>query len=257
MPVLGVRFASLLAGAWFSIAAAAQSPAPPPVPAFDSALVQALPDAPDEFRAVLGTVIQGEIRLTNATLMECLRYAYGINNAYQIEGPDWMRSLQYRYNVFAKAPADTPLPQLRLMLQKLLAARFQMTLHNESREFAFLALVVSPNGLKLQAAKPGSDPSGNREILGNISSNSISIAQLTALLSRFLGQPVLDMTGLLGWFDVKLSWTPAATPAQDDLAANASIFAALEGQLGLTLERRKGPLDVIVVDRAEKTPTGN
>ena len=226
---------------------------------FDSASIQVLPESRNEFRAVLGTAVQGEVRLTEATLMECLRFAYGISNNFQIVGPDWMHSTEYRFNVIAKAPGNTALPQLRVMLQNLLMERFQMKLHVERRVLEFFALVVSRKGLKMHAAINGSDASGNTQVMGKIASNSMSITQLTTLLSGFLKQPVLDATALQGWFDVKLQWTPANPPDPDapaDPAAVSAVSAALEEQLGLALEPRKEPLEVIVIDHAEKRPIG-
>jgi uncharacterized protein (TIGR03435 family) len=233
----------------------AQSDANAP-PSFETASVKLVPDTSDEFRSVLGTAINGEVRLTNATLMECLRFAFGITNDFQIVGPDWMHSSEYRYNVTARAPANTSLDQLHLMLQNLLAQRLRMTMRRETRQLTFLALTVSAKGLKLQPARAGSDASGNMQVEGRISSNSMSITQLTTLLAHFLGEPVLDMTGLEGWFDVKLEWKPDTT-ATDAAAANQAVFSALVEQLGLVLEKKQGPLEVIVVDQAEKKPIGN
>ena len=256
MRVSGERVTMAMIGACLAAGMAAGQPNAGAA-RFTSASVRIVPQSPDEFRAVLGTAIQGEVRLTDATLLECLRFAFGITNDFQIVGPDWLRSGEYRFNINGKAPADTPFPQLRLMLQNLLAERFQMTLHSERRELSFLTLEVSKKGLKLEPARDGSDATGNRQVLGKIYSNSLSITQLSTLLARFLEQPVLDLTGLAGWFDVKLDWTPPVAPAPDDAAAAAAIATALEQQLGLTLEPRKGPLEVIVVDRAERKPIGN
>ena len=219
-------FGILMAVAPFSIGLASAQSAAAPAPSFDSASVQAVPSAEDEFRSVLGTAIHGEIRLTNATMMECLRFAFGIGNSFQIEGPDWMQSGEYRYNVTGKAPANTSLDQLRLMLQNLLAQRFRMTLRRESKEFAFLALAVSPKGLKLRPARDGSDASGNTQVMGKISSNSMSMTQLTTLLSLFLGQPVLDRTGLPGWFELKLEWKPETAAGDDRAAVNQAVLGA-------------------------------
>ena len=223
-------------------------------PKFDKASVRMVRYVPSEFRAVLGTAVNGDVRLTDATLQECLRFAFGIANDLQIAGPDWMRSRDYLYNVTATAPADTPLAQLRLMLQNLLAERFQMALHHESRELSFLALVEAKGGTRLRPARAGSDPSGNAQVSGNISSNSMSMTQLTTVLSHFLELPVLDWTGLGGLYEVKLRWTPESEGAP---LVRPALFSAIEDQLGLSLERRKEPLDVIVVDRAEKKPLGN
>jgi uncharacterized protein (TIGR03435 family) len=226
-------------------------------PRFDTASVKVAPRSPFDYRAVLGTVVRGEVRMTEATLSECLRFAFGIENSFQIVGPDWIQSKEFLFNITGKAPPETPLPQLRLMLQNLLAERFRMTLHHEERDIPSLALVVAKNGLKLQGAKDGADASRNVQSMGKIVSNSFSMSQLTSLLSKFLGQPVLDMTGLTGWFDVKLQWTPETAQSPDEPAAIATLSAAMEEQLGLVLERRKGPLEVIVVDQAERTPIGN
>jgi uncharacterized protein (TIGR03435 family) len=257
VPIFGVtaRLATLLATVPFSIGlAAGQSVAS--TPRFDVASVKPVPYAPSEFRAVLGTAVNGEVRLTDATLMECLRFAFGINNNFQIVGPDWMQSREYVFNVTGKAPANTSLEQLRLMLQNLLAERFQMAWRRESRDLSFLTMVVAKTGLKLRAAKEDSDASGNTQAMGKIFSNSISMIQLSTLLSHFLGEPVLDMTGMQGFYDVKLQWTPEADTAPADTAASA-VSAALEAQLGLALELRKGPLEVVVVEHAEKKPIGN
>jgi uncharacterized protein (TIGR03435 family) len=82
---------------------------------------------------------------------------------------------------------------------------------------------------------------------------------LATLLSRFERETVVDMTGLKGLFDVKLEWTPdgGAVPAVLDGASGPSVFTALQEQLGLKLEPRKGPIDVLVIDHAEKTPAEN
>jgi uncharacterized protein (TIGR03435 family) len=263
MRVLGVCF-GMVAAAWISAGLAGGQPGTAAGPHFTSASVRVVQGQTDEFRTVLGTVIQGEVQLTNANLMECLRFAFGITNNFQIAGPDWLQSPEYRFNVIGKTAPTTPADRIHVMLQNLLTERFRMTIHRESRELAFLALTVSPKGLKIKPAKSGSDASGNAQIPGKIASNSMSIAQLTTLLSHFAGQPVLDMTGLQGWFDLKLEWKPTGGPEDDaaaspaaNSAANSAIYAAIEDQLGLVLEHRMGPIEVIVVDRAEKTPAGN
>jgi uncharacterized protein (TIGR03435 family) len=254
-----VRLGILMAASPFSIGlAVGQSPtAAAAAPSFDVASVKPVRHPASDFRAVLGTVVNGEVALTDATLSECLRFAFGINNNFQIAGPDWIQSREYRFNIAAKAPVDTPTPQLRVMLQHLLTERFQMALHREMRDLPFLALVVAKGGPAMQWAKPGSDASGNAQTMGKISSNSMSMTQLSALLSNFLGQPVLDMTGLQGWFDVKLQWPVEDAQAPVVPLAVPPIFTALQEQLGLALERRQEPLEVIVVDHAEKTPVGH
>ena len=248
--------------------AAAQSPASPsPLPAFDVASVHAVPDAPGSYRANLGTAVHGEVTLTNVTLAQAVRFAWGINNDDQIAGPDWIKSREFRYDIIAKAPPETPVPLLLAMLQNLLAERLKLVIHREQRQRVFLALVVARKGLKLQRSSDNITPSARREIAGTII-NAMSMEHLTMLLSRFLHQPVLDMTGLTGSFDVNLRWSPetaganpASSGANDSPAtspdSSPSISAALQEQLGLSLESRRGPLEVFVVDQASKTPLEN
>src|SRR6185369_11801473 len=213
----------------------AQSPAL----TFDVASVKPVPASSGDYRANLGSALHGEVTLTNATFSECLRFAWDINNDYQIGGPDWIKSRQYRFNIVAKSAPETPLPQLRLMLQSLLAERFRLALHHEQKELPYLALAAAPKGVKINAAREGSDPAGNRYILGVIRSNRITITELTLLLSRFLRQPVLDQTGLHGFYELKLEWTPdrpAGTPASAEAPEGPTIYEAVQAQLGLKLE---------------------
>ena len=114
-----------------------------------------------------------------------------------------------------------------------------------------------------------SDASHNSFIPGKIISNRIPMATLVTLLSRFLGETVVDVTGLKGWYAVNLEWTPEppesrrssasqpGIPPPIDVAPGPTVFSAVESQLGLKLEHRKGPLDVIVIDHAERVPVGN
>jgi uncharacterized protein (TIGR03435 family) len=247
----------------------AQSPATPQVTAnFEVASIKVVPDTPGDYHADLGTAVHGEVTLTNATLSQCLRYAFAINNDDQILGPDWIKSRQFRFNIVAKAPPETPVQQLRGMLQSLLTERFKMMLRRDQKDFAFLGLAIGKKGQRIHESRDGTSNSG-REIMGTIISNRMQMDQLALLLSRFLHRPVLDMTGLKGPFEVRLEWAPenlqtpsvpepradAATAAES--VAKPSIFVAVQEQLGLTLEPRKGPLEVIVVDQADKVPIEN
>lgn len=228
-------------------------------PRFDVASVKAVPFTPGDYRANLGAAVHGEVTLTNATLSECLRYAFAINNDDQIAGPDWIKSREFRFNIVAKASPETPTAELRAMLQTLLMERFKIGMHRANTEHAFLALVMGKTGSKLREAVDSGNTKGDRQIMGSIISSHLSMEQLVTLLSRFMHQPVLDMTGLKGQFQVKLEWTPESlqAPVGDDPAARPSIYAAVQEQLGLVLDRRKGPLEVIVVDHADKTLVEN
>ncbi len=234
-----------------------------PAPSFDVASLKSVHSTGDLYYANLGTARHGEVTLTNATLSDCLRYAYTITTDAQIAGPEWIRSKEVRFDIVAKASPGTPVEQLLLMLQNLLTERFKLVLRREPRELSYVALTVGRNGPKMSRAKPDAVPPGKPQIPGRIVASQMSMAKLTTLLSRFLRQTVLDQTGLTGAYDINLVWTPENLRPTTDAAEPAgtpsgpSIFTAIQQQLGLKLESRKGPVEVLVIDHAEKTPVEN
>ena len=218
---------SLLCAPW----AGAQSPA------FDVASLKPAQLTPgqDTYRANLGTVRHGELTMINCTLADILRFAFAITNDEQFSGPDWIRNKGVRFDILAKAPPDTPEGQIRLMLQTLVKERFKLAYHREPKELSFLALEVSRKGPKLREAQEGSDASGNHFSIGGIVSNRVTMQMLTTVLSRFLREPILDITGLKGYYEVKLAWVPE--PGQigapsGDTADGPNIFTAVQTQLG-------------------------
>jgi len=242
---------------WIAVALASTAMAQ----TFDVASLKPVEPAPP-YPIDLGNVVHGKLTLTNVTLAECLRFAFKINNDDQIAGPDWIKSHDALFEIVGKAPPETPRDQFRLMTRKLLTERFQLTLHHEQRELAFLALVPDKKGSKLQEAAPGTDAAGSTVRQGQIVLHRASITALIVILGRFTGRPIVDMTGMKGAYDVKLEWTPlkkvSAIPGDaGDLPEGPTFFEAVQEQLGLKLETRKGPMDVIVVDHAEKKPLPN
>jgi len=154
----------------------------------------------------------------------------------------------------------SPVEQRVAALQALLTERFQLAWHRAQKEIAHLVLAPGKNAPKLQPAKDGSDASANTNTIGRIVSNRMTMQTLTLLLSRFLRQPIVDVTGLKGAYEVKLEWAPdrpKSPDADDDAPAGPSIFTAVQQQLGLKLEASKSPLEVIVIERAEKVPIAN
>jgi uncharacterized protein (TIGR03435 family) len=232
-------------------------------PAFDVASLKPVQSTDDLYTANLGTARHGQVALTNATLSDCLRYAFGITNDAQIAGPDWIRNKGVRFDIVGKASPETPVSELLLMLRTLLTERFKMVLHQESRELAFVALTIGKNGPKLKVAGHDAPSAGKPQIPGRIVSSRMSMTTLTTLLSRFMRQTVLDQTGLSGSYEINLVWTPenlhpvATTFEAPDPAPGPSIFTAVQEQLGLKLESRKGPVEVLVIDHAERVPVEN
>jgi uncharacterized protein (TIGR03435 family) len=207
----------------------------------------------------LGTFRNGKLTFTNTSLSDLLKFAYNITSDAQLSGPDWIKSKAVRFDVVAVAPPDTPRDQLALMLQTLLADRLKLVMHREQRELRFLALVAGKDGPKLRDAEPQPAPDTSFNIPGRIVRNQISMTQLAVLLSRFERQTVMDMTGLKGVYQMKLEWSPEGIPGRDaaDSAPGPSLYTAVQEQLGLKLEARKGPLEVLVVDSAERVPAEN
>jgi bla regulator protein blaR1 len=239
----------------------------------------------------------GGFRATNVPLRELISAAYGTPQplpAFQITGgPKWIES--DRFDIVAKASGDPqpgpngPPTVMFAMLRTLLADRFQLILHRETKEMAIYALVLARADGKLgpQLRPAATDcaalmasargrgapppppapgermPCGMRMFPGNLSGGSSSMVQLTNVLARFVNRTVVDRTGLTGNYDLDLQWTPdqmpqgrgdppPGAPALPAIDPNGpSIFTAVQEQLGLKLESTKGPVSVVVIDRVE------
>jgi|SRR5579863_66318 len=235
----------------------AQTPARPE---FEVATVKSSPPpAGDLIYITIGGFRNGKLTFTNASLSDYLKFAWGIVSDEQIAGPDWIKSKDVRFDIVAQTAPGTPREQLEPMLQTLLAERLKLALHHEQKELSFLALIQGKKGAKLQPAKADSAGPDNFAARGHIASKYMSMKVLATLLSRFEREIVVDQTGLTGPFEVMLEWSPddGVAPAAGNASAGPSIFTAVQEQLGLRLESRKGPLDVLVIDHAEKVPAEN
>jgi uncharacterized protein (TIGR03435 family) len=192
----------------------------------------------------------GAMTIHNFTLRMLVVQAYGIKD-YQVSGgAKWVNT--DRYDVSAKAAGPAEDAQLNEMLQTLLAERFQLVVHKESKPFPGFALLVDKKGLKMKPVEDTGKSSSNSRG-GPITFKGMSMARLATWTSRRLSAPVVDETGVEGVFDFTLDWTPFVVSAPGDASDPfPSLFSAFSEQLGVKVERRKVPLDVIVIDRAEK-----
>jgi uncharacterized protein (TIGR03435 family) len=192
----------------------------------------------------------GRLSMRNVTLKRFIQIAYGIPESQILGGPKWIES--NRYDIEAKAVGLMHDEDMKVMMRNLLTERFHLTLHSETKPLAGYALVVGKGGIK---AKPGAfgSSSNTRGRRGHLEAQGCSMAKLAIRLSAELKLPVADMTGTTGGYDFTLDWTPEEllVAAQPDLASGPSIFTALQEQLGLKLESRKVPVDLLVVDGAE------
>ena len=228
----------------------------------------------------------GRVTITNNTLFNMIRNAYNVQSFQVLGGPDWVRS--DRWNVVAKAEGDVRPQDLLLMLQDLVNDRFKAVIRRETREMAVYALVLARRderlGPQLMPAsvdcaaimadaargsrRPPPQPSG-RPTCGTRMTNSqmqaggITTDDLARNLAGATDRIVINRTGLSGTYDLELKWTPDRLPSRapgdqpgringaDIEPDGPSLFTALQEQLGLKLESTRGPVDVLVIERAE------
>lgn len=205
----------------------------------------------------IGTVRREEVTFGNATLNDCIRFAYGMASDAQIAGPDWIKSKEYLYDIVAKSGPGASREQLQAMTRTLLAERFRLVTHREQKEMSHYALVLAKNGPRIKPVKEVPDGFRGTTFGGRIES-ILPMPMLAYLLSRFeTERPIIDGTGLNGMYQITLEWTLSRQLQGADNAPGPSLFTAIEEQLGLKLEARKGPVEILVVDSAQKVPTEN
>jgi uncharacterized protein (TIGR03435 family) len=297
---------------------------------FDVASVKpAAPPKPDAQGRILiggpsggpGTKDPGRIRYPFTSLKNLLTIAYDVKS-FQITGPATLDTERFEIN--ATMPPATTMAEFRAMLRNLLAERFKLVIHRETRELPIYSLVVAKSGPKLKESAeappedpnaepapppfppggpkigpdgfpvmpPGIRPPGGALLMmmmpgrARLFGQQQTIESLTTRLTQQLNRPVLDATGLMGKYDITLTYStegltgsgplgplppPPASPPAGGVAvpvgnagvfvpegdAPPDIFAAIQSQLGLKRESKKGPVQLIIVDHVEKTPTEN
>jgi uncharacterized protein (TIGR03435 family) len=238
----GLMLATSLAPRWIAFAQA-------PWLSFEVASVK--PSGPNDhlmFRLQPG----GRYIATGLTLKTLISNAYGVPEFRISGGPGWRDS--DKFNIEAKVGiALPPWPdsnkQLSLMLQSLLAERFKLALHRETREEPVYELVAAKGGAKLKTAK--ADESAGFEMdTGRIHSMAVPLEYLATNLAYLLGRTVIDKSGLAGKYSFTVRYTPDDAPPAD--TNGPSLFTALQDQLGLKLESSKGPVELLVIDHVEK-----
>jgi uncharacterized protein (TIGR03435 family) len=175
---------------------------------------------------------------------------------YQVTGPEWID--QDRYNLSAKATGSASEDQLRLMLQGLLAERFKLTFHRQTKELQAYVLTVGKGGPKFHESQGEGEPVINPDKTHMIIEvKAMPASQVVDTLARVLHAPVINNTGLTGRYDVSMSmakYLPDGTTPFDPVS---TIILAMQQELGLKLESKKLPLDLLIVDHAEKVPIEN
>ncbi len=207
---------------------------------------------------ILGDNIQatpGSLTMRHVSFKECIQWAYHVFG-YQVTGPNWIES--DRYDVIAKAAGPAKEAELRVMLQTLLADRFQLTLHRQTKEMQAFVLSVGKNGPKFHE----SETEGESEVRPDqktmsVSVRRVAISRLIDPLSSLFQMPVVDMTGLTERYDVSIN-VAKYIPQSGERADPVSVVrSALQDELGLKLETKKMPLDLLIIDHATKAPAEN
>lgn len=227
-----------------------------PDPRFEVASIK--PSNPDQLRGPSGiTTGHGRIAGNNVTLKRCIMGAYGLGPHQISGGPPWLDSDRFEIAAKSEEPNDGD-EVLMTMLRTLMAERFKLSVHRETRTVRALLLEVAKSGPKLENAEQGE--AATRSFHGAIDASMITMTRFAEVLSRATELPVVDRTGLKGAFNLKLRWRPESpwptVTGVDDAMERPPLSTALEQQLGLHLESRKVPMEILVIDHAEK-PTDN
>ena len=222
----------------------------PTAAAFDAASVKK--NVSGDPRSGMGTRPGGRVAVTNQTLRQIIRSAFGSSDIEVVGGPDWIGTDRWDINATAgRGDADALVSQ---MLKALLIERFMLQAHVESRERPIYTLMLARTDKQLgpnihpsraDVDCPANESCGTQTASGNSASGGIvgttrSMADIAQGLVLYAERRVLDRTGLEGRYDFELRWS------------DVSFFTALQEQLGLKLEAARGPVDVVVIDHVER-----
>ena len=198
----------------------------------------------------------GRFTARGYTLVLLMQRAYGVMDWNVSGGPGWIREDRWDVAAKAKVAGDLTEAQLKPMLQRMLAERFNLKLHEGSKEMSGYALVVRRGGPKLKAAADGQEHADTfRMNATGLSGQGIKMADFARFVGGKLGLVVVDKTGLTGVYDFKIDWPEETdqSPGVDPREAYRSVvFAALEDQLGLKLAVQKVAVQMLVIDSVEK-----
>jgi uncharacterized protein (TIGR03435 family) len=248
-------------------------PPPPPArmaananPAFEVATIKpSKPGTPGKLFTVRGV----NVMTVNTSLSDILGMAYDLHPKQIVNAPEWAESDKYDVTGKPDVPGQPSVAQLKTLMQKLVADRFQLKFHREKRDLSAYVISVAKTGAKLtpSAADPNSLPGLFFQGLGRLTVRNATLAEFAQVMQgSALDRPVVDQTGLTGRYDFTLNWTPDEFQFPGLRNANAppppppppgtteapDLFTAIQQQLGLKLDSMKTPVDVIVIDHVER-----
>jgi uncharacterized protein (TIGR03435 family) len=238
-------------------------------PSFDVASIRQNTTSTDGHNHIYNIPSESHFRTVNVSLKDLIQYAYVLPKSQILGGPSWFDSAMFDIDAKSDASVDAQLHALPasearqqkcLMVQALLADRFQLKTHQESHELPVFNLVLAKGGPKFKPSDlngttiNSSTGSGIQRIHVQGSDNTIEL--LARELAQQLGRVVVDKTGIDARYDLTLRWMPADRPAplingSPDPNPPPDLFTAIQEQLGLKLEPARGPVPVLVIDHAD------
>jgi len=227
--------------------------------AFEVASVKASPARSGTAGFIAMDTDPAMVRYSNITLKLLIAIAYKMDSDLIQGGPAWLDG--QLYDLTAKLPAGISKDRVPPMLQTLLAERFRLAVHRDAKEQRVYFLTVAKSGTKLKPVPKADDQDVEQVrgeslpgqiVRGGIMGHSLTMAAFAGILAIPLGDQVVDHTGLAGAFDINLKWTP-----DDSNPGGPGLLTAIQEQLGLKLEPGKAPVEMLVIDHAERIPIEN
>lgn len=264
-PTFGRRLtpivAMVLVTAILRVDATAQAPAA--APTFDVASIHINNTETDGHHHIVSDPAESHFRTVNLSLRELIQFAYDVPDSQILGGPAWLDSITFDIDAKSDPSVDAELhalpteqarDQKQRMVQALLADRFELKVHQETRQLPVYALIVTKDGPKFKPSRIDGTTIDTGRTRLHIAGSDDTIGILARELALVLGRVVLNQTGLSGRYDLSLRWTPddPASSASSSPDAPPDIFTAIQEQLGLKLESTKGPVSVLVIDSVEK-----
>jgi uncharacterized protein (TIGR03435 family) len=226
------------------------------------------PSAPDE-QGKLFTFRGGNFATINTTLVDLIKFAYNVQDKQVVNLPDWASGEKFDFNGKPDVPGMPNSDQLRDLVRKALADRFQLKFHDDKKEMSAYILSVAKGGEKMTKAAPDAGPLPGLFFrgLGVLTVTNATMEDFCHLMqSAVLDRPVVDQTELQGHYNFLLKWTPDESqfggmgikvpPPSDAADAPPPLYTAITEQIGLKLEAGKAPVQVLVIDHVDH-PSAN
>jgi uncharacterized protein (TIGR03435 family) len=247
---------SLLAvSAFGQIPASGSADGSKPIPRFQVATIK--PSRSNESRTMQ---VQGNrFATTGTSLIDLLKYAYALQEQEIVGGPKWLKTQKFNLVGDPETQTRPSSDEFKKMVQNLLADRFHLTAHRETRDLSVFEIVPAKGGPKLsRSTRPPDGIPAVGYAPGQLSAANATMADFATFLQRFVtDRPVIDGTGITGKYDLTLRWTPDDAQTEgsrqggDTNNSYPGLFTAIQEQLGLKLQEEKRPAQVFVIDRVD------